>query len=81
MSQKFDTLDEAVALENAGVDRSHAQAIVRTIHQGRLGLAMKDDIDRLRGDIRWGFGILLACGLAILSIVAGIATALVTNLL
>ena len=66
MSAQFDTLHETVALENAGVERAHAQAVVRTIANSRVDLATKDDI---RGIYRY-LSVHLAVLLAILGIVA-----------
>ena len=73
MSTQFDTLDEAIALEGAGVDRAHAQAIVRTINNSRVALATKADIAGVHSRIRilqWVVGFQSALTLAIFAIVA-----------
>ena len=75
MSTQFDTLDEAIALDGAGVDRAHAQAqaIVRTINNSRDELATKDDIAGVHSRIRilqWVVGVQSALTLAIFAIVA-----------
>ena len=72
MSTQFDTLDEAIALEEAGVDRPHAQAIVRTINNSRDELATKADIAGVNSRIRitqWILGFQSALVLAIFAIV------------
>ena len=71
----FDTLDEAVALEHAGIERTHAQAIVKTIDKGRSRLATREDIltltaqlsalDAHMGIIRWAIGLGFAATLSL----------------
>lgn len=72
MSRKFDTLDQTVALEKAGVSRSHAQAIVKTVDQGRTGMVPSHDFERFRSEFRLVTGVHLAITLASLGILVTI---------
>ena len=44
MSAAFDTLDAARQLEDAGMDRRHAEAVATVVRKGQGELATKDDI-------------------------------------
>lgn len=43
----FDTLEAARNLQEAGIERAQAEAIVKTIHEGQGELATKPDIKQL----------------------------------
>lgn len=69
MPVAFDTLAAARDLENAGLDRTAAEAVAGAIRAGQGELATKDDIRNLR----WVVGIHLAISLATLAAVLAIA--------
>lgn len=69
MPAAFDTLAAARDLENAGLDRTAAEAVAGAIRAGQGELATKDDIRNLR----WVVGIHLAISLATLAAVLAIA--------
>ena len=48
----FDTLAAARDLENAGADRTLAEAIAKTVRDGQGNLATKDGAHSLRGELR-----------------------------
>ncbi len=76
MAASFDTLSAAQHMEDAGMDRKHAEAVAASIHSGQGELATKADITAIRSDItgiRWIIGVNLAISLATLAAVLAIA--------
>lgn len=78
MSAAFDTLEAANRLENAGMDRMHAQAIATVVRDGQGTLATRDYIRNLSDRItavlnelvihRWLIGIIAAMTMATLAV-------------
>lgn len=78
MSAAFDTLDAARQLEDAGMDRRHAEAVATVVRKGQGELATKDDIrnvnDRITSVLnelvihRWVIGIVAATSMATLAV-------------
>ena len=76
----FDTLTAAHALEAAGIERGHAEAIAHAIRNVQGDLATKADITAVKGEIaavasrvnalQWVVGIQSAITLATFAIVA-----------
>ena len=76
MTAAFDTLAAAQQMEDAGMDRKHAEAVATSIRSGQGELATKADITAIRSDItgiRWIIGVNLAISLATLAAVLAIA--------
>ena len=51
MSETFDTLAAARRLEDAGMDRAHAEAVAAIVREGQGDLATKSDITSVPNDI------------------------------
>ena len=47
----FDTLSVAENLQDAGIERKHAEAIAKAVKAGQGDLATKSDIDQVRAEI------------------------------
>ena len=47
----FDTLSVAENLQDAGIERKHAEAIAKAVKAGQGDLATKSDIDQLRTEM------------------------------
>ena len=60
-----DTLTIARDLEASGIDRKQAEAIAAAIGKSEERTATKGDIDILRSELRWAFGVLFALILAL----------------
>ena len=83
MTTAFDTLSAAQHMEDAGMDRKHAEAVASAIRSGQGELATKADLSVLRSDItgvrsditglRWIIGIHFAISLATLAAVLAMA--------
>ena len=76
MTTAFDTLSAAQHMEDAGMDRKHAEAVAAAIRSGQGDLATKADITGIRSDItglRWIMGIHFAISLATLAAVLAMA--------
>ncbi len=69
MTSAFDTLSAAQHMQDAGMDRKHAEAVATAIRSGQGELATKADIT----GIRWIIGIHFAISLATLAAVLAIA--------
>ena len=76
----LDTHATVRELEDAGIDRRHAEVIVSAIARADERVATKDDIaavkaevSSLRAEIRWMFGFLAALVLAIVARLFGVA--------
>ncbi len=82
MTSAFDTLSAAQHMQDAGMDRKHAEAVAAAIRSGQGELATKADITAIRSDItairsditgiRWIIGIHFAISLATLAAVLAI---------
>ncbi len=83
MTTAFDTLSAAQHMEDAGMDRKHAEAVAAAIRSGQGELATKADLSVLRSDItgvrsditglRWIIVIHFAISLATLAAVLAMA--------
>ena len=52
----FDTLKVSKDLQQAGLEKSHAEAIALAVKQGQGDLATKQDNDHLRTELKTGIG-------------------------
>ena len=82
MSAAFDTLEATHRLENAGMDRKHAEAVATVVRDGQGQLATTTDIGELRTDMtaridklddrlrifQWIIGIVAATSVATLAV-------------
>ena len=71
MTQAFDTLDTSRQLEQAGMDRQHAEAIATAIRNGHGQLATKSDIEKLDTRLsiqQWIIGIVAATSMTTLAL-------------
>ena len=76
MSENFDTLGAARQLQDAGMERPHAEAVADVVNDSRDGLATRADIailsERMQairrelGTYRWVLGLNAAMTMAIL---------------
>ncbi|MCY4502471.1 MAG: hypothetical protein OXE57_13025 [Alphaproteobacteria bacterium] len=80
MTAAFDTLAAAQHMEDAGMDRKHAEAIATAIRSGQGELATKAGLDAATGRLdtrinalQWIFGTNLAISLATLATVLATA--------
>ncbi len=80
MTTAFDTLSAAQHMEDAGMDRKHAEAVASAIRSGQGELATKDDLRAATGRldtrisaVQWTMGIHFAISLATLAAVLAIA--------
>ena len=80
MTTAFDTLSAAQHMEDAGMDRKHAEAIASAIRSGQGELATKDDLRAATGRldtrisaVQWTMSIHFAISLATLAAVLAIA--------
>ena len=51
----FDTLSVAENLQDAGIERKHAEAIAKAIKAGQGGPATKSDINQVRAEMNSNF--------------------------
>lgn len=51
----FDTLSVAKNLQDAGIEREHAEAIAKAIKAGQGGPTTKSDIDQVRAEMNSNF--------------------------
>ena len=58
MSEKFDTLDAARRLEDAGMDRRHAEAVATIVRDSQGELATAAQLKSLDDKVTTGFGML-----------------------
>ena len=80
MTTAFDTLSAAQHMEDAGMDRKHAEAVASAIRSGQGELATKADLqaetsrlDTRIGALQWIVGTNLAISLATLAAVLAMA--------
>lgn len=80
MTTAFDTLSAAQHMEDAGMDRKHAEAVASAIGSGQGELATKADLQAATGHLdtrisalQWIMGIHFAISLATLAAVLAMA--------
>ena len=76
MSEAFDTLEAAHRLEDAGMDRKHAEAVAAAIRQGQGNLVTTADLSALEARLYRALWIQAAGTIATIAALAGIAMGL-----
>ena len=80
MAAVFDTLEAAKHLQEAGFERTQAEAIVKVMRDGEGELATKSDIESLRKDLKNDINWLKWLAGGQIAVVVATATIIVTIL-